>query len=166
MITFETTDDSEAGKIDKAEATTSVKHAVFLTDYNYFSGLRVTTYHAKMEESTDENIMQVFPYIKIEDYGIDETDFEIVNKTINDEFDYQETGGFYDNGGYIQFFPADMSQTDALNMADYMVKGEWFKSNMLISVFEFMFYNANLELLAIYNFKVASSSSGILTTKL
>jgi len=37
---------------------------------------------------------------------------------------------------------------------------------MLISVFEFMFYNANLELLAIYNFKVASSSSGILTTKL
>lgn len=108
----------------------------------------------------------MFPYIKIEDYGIDETDFAIVNKTINDEFEYSETGGFYDNGGYIQFFQADMSQTEALAMADYMVEGGWFRANMLISVFEFMFYNANLELLAIYNFKVASSSSGILTTKL
>lgn len=108
------------------DPTNNVSYAMFLTDNNYFTGMRVTTYHAEMEESTDENIMQVFPYIKVEDYGIDETNFEVVNKTINDEFVYQETGGFYGDGGYIRFFKADMSLDEAQGMAEEMIKGDWF----------------------------------------
>lgn len=118
----------------------------FVYSFNYLAGMRATIKKAKLIKNTDPISSAIFPEKRAEIYTSPAATYSSENTDPIGNFTYITTGSYKGAGGYVVYFPGNITQSDAMNLAGELSDAGMFIPIETISlVLEFIFYNSNYE---------------------
>ena len=118
----------------------------FVYSSNYVCGMRLTIKKAKLIQNTDPISSAVFAQKRAEIYTTAENTYSSENTDPIGNYTYTYKGSFRGKGGYVIYFPGNISQMNARLKFQDLVDIDMFIPIETISLtLELLFYNANYE---------------------
>eukprot|EP00347_Sterkiella_histriomuscorum_P005839 403355073 len=114
------------------------------------------------ENSDDDEKDNVMPKKRTTLYTQPTQDLKGINKTFPG-YNYQEEGGFDDEGGFIKYFPGNATRNETYAEYRKITNAKWFYNNMIRTAVELMFYNNNDEMGILIQIVFFKSNTGELT---
>lgn len=143
--------------------------AHYLNGLNYMSGIRLTLKKIEMVPNSDKTSNQVFTSIRAEDYTTADATYKSEHKEpigTTKTFYYTRKNSFNNKGGYVHYFPGDITKSEALNMFDELIENNWFTAIDTLSVTtELVFYNGHYKsgLYLAISFIIPNAGTAIMT---